>query len=305
MPPKEVLLLFSHNVYPSGRQLYKHHADILNEVQGDATDLHFTNGYLHDLQFVYDGQALCVSDPHSGKDIADFDFVFFQKWMSLPQHAFAAAHYLQEKRVPFMSGEVRNQNPMNKLAELVLLLQGGLSLPKTVVAPLGAIKALHAAGSLPFELPFIVKEIGGTRGSNNYLVDDIEQLTAIEKELPQVVFMAQEFISNDCDYRLTVMGGEVAYVLKRSRKGGTHLNNTSQGGEGEIIPAQQLPASVLQAALQAAASTGRSDFAGVDMIVHDDAYWVLEVNKTPEIQTGFDFGHKSKLLVEYIKRQIT
>ena len=305
MATKEVLLVFSYETYPNGKQLYTHHADILNEVQGDERNLHFTNGYLHDMPFVYDGQELKVIEPRSGRDIASFDLVFFQKWMVLPQHALAAAEYLDSKQVPFMSREVLHQNPISKLAELPLLVQAGLPVPKTVVAPLGSIKQMLDHGTLPFGLPFIVKDVAGTRGSNNYLVEDTETLIAIERELPHVTFIAQEFIPNDCDYRITIMGGEIAYVLKRTRRGDTHLNNTSQGGEGEFVDAGSLPDGLLQGAKAAAAATGRSDFAGVDIIIGpDQKHWILEVNKSPEIQTGFDIAYKSKLLVEYLKRRV-
>jgi len=302
---KEVLLVFSYETYPNGKQLYTHHADILNKVQGVAQDVVFTTGYLHDMRFIYDGQKLAVIEPRSGRDIADFDLVFFQKWMVLPQFALAAAEYLDAEGTPFMSSEVLRQNPISKLAEMPLLVQAGLPIPKTVSAPLSAIKAMLDEGTLPFKLPCIVKDIAGSRGSNNYLIHDAEELLSIEKEFPGVVFIAQEFIPNDCDYRVTIMGGDIAYVLKRTRTGDTHLNNTSQGGEGEFVDAGTLPAEMLQIAKDAAKATGRSDFAGVDIIVGpDQKHWVLEVNKSPEIQTGFDMAHKSKLLVEYLKRRV-
>jgi glutathione synthase/RimK-type ligase-like ATP-grasp enzyme len=302
---KEVLLLFSYETYPSGRQPYVHHADILNRVQDDGHRLQFTAGVLHELRFVYDGLALTVTEPRTGRDLTGFDLVFFQKWMDLPQHALAAAQYLDAHEAPFMSREVLHQNPISKLTELPLLAQAALPIPKTVVAPLSAIKELYDAGTLPFGLPCIIKDIRGSQGSNNYLIRDAEELLAVEAEFPDLTFMAQEFIENDCDYRITIMGGEVQYVLRRTRRGDTHLNNTSQGGEGEFVANDYLPPVVLADAVKAAQALGRTDFAGVDVIVDSAGkHWILEVNKSPEIQTGYDFAHKSKILVDYLEKRI-
>lgn len=305
MASKEVLLLFSYETYPSGARKYIHHADILNRVQGADHALQFHFGAMHDFIFVYDGSELRVTDPKTGRDVTDFDLVFFQKWMDLPQHSLAIALYLASKQAPFMSSEVLRQNPISKLAELPMLAAAHLPIPKTVVAPLSTIKGMIDKGTLPFALPCIVKDVRGSQGSNNFLIHDVEELLVIEKQLPESTFMAQEFIENDCDYRIAIMGGEVQYVLKRTRKGSTHLNNTSQGGEGEFVPNDYLPAHVLADAIAAAKALGREEFAGVDMIIDPQGkHWVLEVNKSPEIQTGYDFAHKSRILVNYLAKRL-
>jgi glutathione synthase/RimK-type ligase-like ATP-grasp enzyme len=231
--------------------------------------------------------------------------VFFQKWMVLPQHALAAATYLEHAGTPFISREVLHQNPVSKLGEMMLLIEGGLLYPKTVVGAISNLRHLLMAGGSPFSYPFIIKDISGSRGSRNYLVTDAAMLDDIESQNNSVSFMAQEFIANKSDYRITIVGGEIMYALERTRASDTHLNNTSQGGQGAFIEIAVLPQKMQDTALKAAAATGRLDFAGVDIIANgDEQYWVLEVNKSPEIQTGFGVDYKSQKLIDYFTRRL-
>lgn len=298
--PSEVLLLFSYETYPNGRRRYVHHADILNDQRG-TQDVHFNFGALVDLQFsVRDGE-MAIIEPHSGKDIADFDLVCFQKWSRAPQYALAAAVYLQHKKVEFVGHEVLHQTPLNKLPEMSLLVQNGLPYIDTFIGPSKALVEQLDQGVLPFTYPFILKDIGGTQGKNNHLVEHRAALVEILEAAPEVTFMAQAFIANDCDYRVAVMGGEAKYVLRRTGQAGSHLNNTSQGGSGEFMPLDHLPQVVMEDALKAAAAAGRSEFAGVDVLVDKRGrHYILEVNWSMEIQTGFGVAQKSQIFIDYI-----
>ena len=77
----DVLIIFSRHVYESGQAPYIHHADILNEAQGDDKKVNFYYGVLSELIFVYDGTELTVTEPRSGRKLSSFGLVFFQKWM--------------------------------------------------------------------------------------------------------------------------------------------------------------------------------------------------------------------------------
>lgn len=304
----DVLIIFSRHVYESGQAPYIHHADILNDAQGNDKKVNFYYGVLSELIFVYDGVELTVTEPRSGRKLSSFGLVFFQKWMYLPHFALAAADYLQHENTDFMSHEVANQPVRSKLVEMVKYVYADLPYAKTVVAPSDQLVEFAQKGTLPFAFPFIVKDILGTQGQSNYLVQNVDELTDALRQSPDRHFMAQEFIPNDCDYRIVVMGGTPRYVMRRTRdaEAGGHLNNTSQGSDAEFIALDELPAHVMEEAVAAARAVNRGEYGGVDILIDPRGkHWVLEVNASPEIQTGFNAPYKSKILVDYIAERLS
>ena len=300
---KQILVLFSYDVYPSGQRAFIGHGDLLNE-KNTHPEIEYVKSELDNLIFMFVDGKLSVTDHRTGKDIADFEDVFFQKWFALPQHALAAARYLSHRGRPFVSSEILQQNAFTKLTEMIELAIACVSYPDSLCASPTNFLELAESGKLPFEYPFIIKDIGGSGGSDNHLVEDQAQLEAILANAPvSRSYIAQEFIPNEFDYRITVMGGEIAYVLKRSRQGDSHRNNTTQGGAAIFMEPNELPAEVRAEALKAANVLGRNDFAGVDMIVNDDGQWVLEVNKSPEIQLGVGTERKRELLTDYFYKR--
>ncbi|MBP9852524.1 MAG: ribosomal protein S6--L-glutamate ligase [Patescibacteria group bacterium] len=298
---KDVLLLFSYDIYPSGVQRYTNHADILNE-HGRNPDIQYHRSSLDDLLFVYDGDSLSVIDALSGCDISEFNMVVFNKWLALPQHAYATALYLQERETPFISGEIVQQAPLTKLSEFVRLVLVNIPYPKTVFA--SGKQLLGYIDKIPFDFPYIYKDIDASQGKRNYLVHNKKELVQLIQENLQRHFMLQEFIENDFDYRIAIFGGEIKYSIKRSRDAAkTHLNNTSQGSSAQFTAEKNLEAGVASLALLAAAALDRKDFCGADVLVGKTGeLYILEVNRTPEIQTGFSISRKSELFTEYIEQ---
>ncbi|HET8671343.1 MAG TPA: ATP-grasp domain-containing protein [Candidatus Saccharimonadales bacterium] len=305
MNQKHVIVVYSYLVYPVAGPRYADRADFLNSIQGGHRNIQFYYGALSDFVYEYDGRDLHVTDIASGRDLASFDLVFFAQWGMLPQHAFAAATYLKQAGVPILREETVRQIPTSKLGELPLLVKQGLLVPKTVVAPLGIIKQRAKDKLLPFGFPFVLKSITGTQGSENFLIANLDDLKDKRDKTSASSFAAQEFIPNECDYRFAIADSEVLYVLRRSRSGDTHMNNTSQGGTAEFVDVGTFSEDVVDAAVQAADAVGRRDFAGVDIIITAEGKpYVLEVNSSPEIVTGFSAERKSKLLIQHMLRKL-
>jgi glutathione synthase/RimK-type ligase-like ATP-grasp enzyme len=105
--------------------------------------------------------------------------------------------------------------------------------------------------------------------------------------------MLQEYIPNDGDYRVLILGKKVLGVMRRTRQlAGEFRNNYSAGGSVEIA---DLPEDIKQLAVKAAEVCGLS-VAGVDVAFRDydmkkPVIW--EVNKGPQFKgfmkaTGID-----------------
>ncbi len=133
--------------------------------------------------------------------------------------------------------------------------------------------------------PFIAKPDLGARGFGVALVKssgDIASLVGIKD------YVFQNYIKNNGDWRVIVLGGRVLGVMKRIARKGSILNNVSQGGRTikETDPA--ILQEVMRLATDATAVL-KLAFCGVDIIRDETAgqFYFLEVNTAPEWLGGF------------------
>lgn len=174
-------------------------------------------------------------------------------------------------------------------------------------------RAGRGTGELQF--PVILKGSGGDRGTRVFRAKNLKQLERLVRKLRKTEieegkrYMLQEFVENEGDYRVLVLGKRVLGVMKRSRqKRGEFRNNFSLGGKVEVV---NLPEKVKVMAVKAAEVCGLW-VAGVDVIYKSKVksqksesngeYMVLEVNKGPQFKgfmqaTGIDVPRE---IVKYL-----
>lgn len=136
-------------------------------------------------------------------------------------------------------------------------------------------------------LPVIAKPNDGSRGENISLIrtkEDVKGLEAIAD------FVFQEFIPNDCDWRVIVVGGSAVGVLRRQAQDGHYLNNVSQGAKAVVETDPATLISLRKIAVKAA-SVFELSFCGVDIIrnLETGKYSILEVNTAPQWRDEFGF----------------
>ncbi|WAI00897.1 ATP-grasp domain-containing protein [Methanogenium organophilum] len=95
-------------------------------------------------------------------------------------------------------------------------------------------------------------------------------------ELPEGPYYLQEYVKNDRDYRVFVIGGVAVGAIVRISD--TFAHNIHQGGTGMAI--MDLPEEMKTVAGAAARAIG-IDYCGVDLLERGSSYTVLEVNGTP------------------------
>lgn len=173
------------------------------------------------------------------------------------------------------------------------------------------------SNSLTF--PIILKGSGGDRGTRVFKADNLEELEKLVRDLRKTEteegkrYMLQEFIENDGDYRVLVLGEKVLGVMKRTRQSKKEFrNNFSMGGKVEIA---DLPENIKKLAVEAAQKCGLL-IAGVDVMAkksgplsdNRDDYVILEVNKGPQFwgfmeATKIDVPREIVKFLVNIKRQ--
>lgn len=248
---------------------------------------------------------LIVRDAKTKQRYDDLDGIHIANWRKAPEIAMALARYVEKRGGQVMNREIASFPAMTKLGEMVRMADKKIPLPDSFFVRDKYLLEMSKRGKLPygFQFPLIVKSVAGSMGTNNWLVHDFKEFAEIIEQPREQLVVVQQFIPNDCDYRVLVFGGKVQAIMRRSRQDdSTHVNNTSAGGKGEMVALEDFPESWKEIALKAAAATNRSDIAGVDIIVDQvtGKPYVLEVNKTPQIETGANIDTKTRIFIDYI-----
>jgi glutathione synthase/RimK-type ligase-like ATP-grasp enzyme len=267
----------------------------------------YENCFLEDLAFVFDGQELSVTDHQTGRNLREYDGVFLIGWFKLRKHedvALAVACYMQAIGKKVLNSEARHNRSRSKLSQAVLCALHKIPQPSfAYIGDSTQLEQVVAKSNLRY--PMIVKSTTGSRGRHNFLVDHEADLRAALAEMPTKAVIAQRFIANDGDYRLLVMGDTVRLIIHRQAQNDSHLNNTSQGGRGVVLPADSVDADMLADAVKIAHLLGR-EITGVDMIVERSSgqYFFLEANNMPQLSTGSVVDQKARALDDFFSAWI-
>jgi RimK family alpha-L-glutamate ligase len=147
------------------------------------------------------------------------------------------------------------------------------------------------------KFPFIKKPNLGAKGEGIKLIKSIEDLDSLkEEEVVKSVF--QNFIKNDGDYRILVIGGRPLDAIKRTGEEGSFLNNVSMGGKALAVKDGAIKTELFKIATQIVA-TFNLGFCGVDVIqdkISGELYF-LELNTVPQWEgfqkaTGINVAQK-------------
>ena len=185
---------------------------------------------------------------------------------------------------------------VDKYLTLSLLAKEGLPVPATIVTE-RLDEAMAGFEELGGDV--VVKPLFGSEGRGMTRVTDADMAYRVFKalELGGYIYYLQEFMDHgNEDIRVFVVGGKV--VASMRRQGTTWKTNLSVGAQGFAFEADETMADM---AVRAANVVG-ADYAGVDILVCDKGYRVIEVNTIPawaglKQATGIDAG---EALVEYV-----
>jgi len=184
---------------------------------------------------------------------------------------------------------------------MLKLKEAGIEVPKSIYGSLWylyeVMKGDHEGR--PYKWPVIIKGSGGDRGTRVFKANNLEELEKLVRDLRKSEtedgrrYMLQEYIENEGDFRILVLGKKVLGVMKRARTAKNEFrNNYSAGGTVEVA---NLPEEIKKLAVKAARVCGLA-VAGVDVAFRDNDFKkpvIWEVNKGPQFKgfmkaTGID-----------------
>jgi ribosomal protein S6--L-glutamate ligase len=238
-----------------------------------------------------------------GKSLSNYEVLFFRTTGKHWEEVNLLVDSVDKKKVVIVDPLVLKGRPSDacKAYQMLALKKAGVDVPKTIYGSLWNLyKMMKNPPSLrdtsldreAFNFPIILKGSGGDRGTRVFKADNLEDLEKLVRGLRRSEidegrrYMLQEFIPNDGDYRILVLGNKVLGVMKRSSQSKDEFrNNYSMGGSVEVA---DLPEEIKDLAVKAAKTCGLL-VAGVDVAFRENDLKkpvVWEVNKGPQF-SGF------------------
>lgn len=280
---KRVLILIDKYTGP-GNKNWTFFQEQVSRHLGDDFEVHM--GALQDLTFEIDASGDKVYDRNRHFSLGDFDLVVFRFIRREYARAAACASYLQQRAIPYIDSQIQ-PGSWSKYSAEVHRRSAGLNIIPSIFSTNVILSAMIEAEELPFGYPMIIKDVNGRKGRLNFIANSKEEAVGIFAEHAEAEFIVQQFIENEGDYRLLVMGGEVKLAIYRKAVDGSHLNNTSQGASSSVVDPATLPSEIIADALTAA-RLEKLEVAGVDMMIDTQTglHYVIEVNSSPQLATG-------------------
>lgn len=255
---------------------------------------------LEDLIFEIKDDHATVFDVRTEQYLDDFTWVYFKRWMSMPDEAAALAIYLRSRGIPFADELIINKNDGSKLVSQFRFWANDVPVADTIhTAPQHLEYALKRT---KLHYPMVIKDANGQKGQLNFLAKNQKVALDIVAKYPDTKFLVQNYIDNNFDYRIQVYGGRAVVGVMRVGKKGSHLNNESAGGASSFIPYENIPLKVLTLAEKAASAVGLQ-VSGVDVLpnIDETKYVVLEANQGSQIVTGDTSGGQVAIIDEFNK----
>lgn len=274
--------------------------EIINKkFKDESKDIVLEHFCVDEVEYFYTPGNASLSA--KGVDLTKADLIVFRGGIEQYPTQIAMIRLVLDKlNIPYFNTMSQDVRSSNKALQSAMFFKYDMPFPSTYYAEPGIF---FANVDTHFEYPFIIKDTNAGHGLNNYLVKNREEVDAIQAD-PAVAdreFLAQEFIKNDGDFRVFLMG-EKCLPIHRVGDGSSHLNNTSRGGSGTIVDESALPEKALIDAKEIAKNFGYV-MAGVDVIIDSDSgdYYFLELNSQPQIMTGAVVDSKLSLFTDLIE----
>ncbi len=142
-------------------------------------------------------------------------------------------------------------------------------------------KELLSAIPQKLKYPIIQKPNYGSQGDDITLLKSEKDLKKHSYDTQKYIY--QNFIENNGDYRVFVLGGRMLGVIKRVARKGSYLNNISKGGSAEVVSNEKLLTEFEKIALSVA-SMFKLSLCGIDIIqdLKNGKLYFMEVNTNPE-----------------------
>lgn len=236
------------------------------------------------------------------QDLADFDGWYFRAVGTELEWAKLLEIYAKKHGIKVVDEYLLAQGPLRRFKSVmgVQLIKAGVSYPRTaMVESLADLKQ----DLIKWQFPLVVKmSQGGRHGMGTFWLRRQEDLVELEGKLPANSrgFLIQEYLPNDGDYRILVVGYRCVGGFKRGVKEEKLVMNKSVG---KSVRLETVPEEVTREAEKAAMVLG-VEVAGIDLVKEKTSgrVYIIEVNEAPQFKvfekrTGINAAGR---IIEYL-----
>jgi len=216
-----------------------------------------------------------------------FDLVYWRVGVSVPLREIIS-RYLYQEKIPFVnSGYFKDPLLREKGYQLYLAQENKIPIPKTLLANRGT-EFKEIAKKL--KQPFILKKNVSSRGRGVWLIKTKKELEKVIAQNRLKYFLAQQFLKNNGDYRVLVVGSRAIGIMKRVPQKNQFKANVSLGGHGEKAGDTKLKKR-LSSLAEKICQILNLEIAGIDFIQNENKIYFIESNSIPQWQ-GFQKTNK-------------
>ncbi|MDD3647250.1 MAG: ATP-grasp domain-containing protein [Candidatus Dojkabacteria bacterium] len=218
------------------------------------------------------------------QELLEYDVVLFRNGADRVTKMILGKALHNRKRLFINSGYFKDPLLSDKFYQTHMASQARIKVPKTFSlkesAP-GTYKRLtEKLGS-----PFIMKPTTGAQGFGVKIISSEGDYARFSKRIFKTLI--QEYIPNDGDYRVLVIGHKAIGTYKRIPPKGDFRANISQGGSGKKVTDKELSKRLMEMA-EKVTPLFNLEIAGIDIIKskNTDELYFIESNSIPQWQ-GF------------------
>jgi ribosomal protein S6--L-glutamate ligase len=202
-------------------------------------------------------------------------FILRSAFRSLKNEMCIIANFLLKNNKTLIDQVVGENYIAGKVYESYLLSQAGVASPLTMQIFKDENKK-EVIQKIKF--PIIAKPIVGSKGRGVQKIDTQEELDKFKIIEDVDKFLFQEYIPISYDIRVFVVGNKVLGAMKRHVQKDDFRSNASLGSEVEKMELTE----ALEKIALAAVSAYKYEVAGVDIVIHNNKEYILEVNNAPQ-----------------------
>jgi glutathione synthase/RimK-type ligase-like ATP-grasp enzyme len=223
--------------------------------------------------------------------LAEFDGLFIRETTSVNHYTYKFARRASTEGLVVIDDPESILKCTNKVFLAELLQRHKISIPKTMIAHRDNMAQVSAA----LGLPCILKQPDSSFSQGVMKVGTEEELQEKMKKLltRSEMIIAQQFLPTDFDWRIGVLDRKPLFACRYYMAKG-HWQIIDYGktgkmreGNGDAVPIEEVPESVLNTALKAANLIGDGLY-GVDLKQVGKKVYVIEVNDNPNIDVGME-----------------
>ena len=240
----------------------------------------------HTVEFIF---------PVDIKKIPKLDALFIRANTDPMNITYVAARMAQMYGIPVIDDPGSIRICADKINMYMHLMKNKVSMPQTQFLKKKELDEAQAA-RLFQELgtPLVLKEPSTSFSARVEKVADVEELLKVARRFFKLSdwIVVQEYIESRFDWRVGVIGGQLLYACRYIIPSETFKIQASVNGhvvycDVESVPADQVPADVIELGLQAGNAMGRGLY-GVDIKESNGKLYVIEVNDNPSLEGGED-----------------